>query len=931
MRLPPSSLERMAKEQVSLVCVTENDGKDSTEPSLYYQKREVYLKEYDPSCLQRCSNRIILVLESSFYRLGLTVAKHPVITIFLSLLVCGLCCIGLTNFNQTTDDAKLWVPKSSRVLPEKAWVDKNFPEEYRFTSVIVTARNVISPMAINAMYDMYLQSRKMTLTDYQSLDSMCVSVNGMCQISSILELWRFNGTLIRNLSTKEVIDTINSKIKYSPSFGTEFNLEYLLGGIRKDGFGNIIGADSITMLWVLHKKPEYERAALEFERQMIQMCQAKRPALLKTYVYATRTFDDEGYGAVQADTSLLTAGFIIVFLFVILVLGKFNLVENKLYVSLIGIFTIGLAIMFCYGIAMACGFIYGPIHNLMPFLLLGIGVDDMFVIVGAWKNLSEKEQSLPIPEKIALTLKHAGVSITVTSITDIVAFSIGSSTVIPALSAFCAYAAIGILGLYLLASTFFVAVLTLDEYRIEQNRNSILCCYKHTHYTPTKCSKRELIAEFIKKIYAPYLMKLPSKITVIIITCILVCVNSWSFSLLEQDFDLYDYIPTDSYATDYIHALRRLYPDRGYEAAVYCDGMDYYKNHGKIEQMYEYMQDDPYIQNGSIHFWYPPFINYIQSTDDTFISSYVDHTGYPNSSDGFNTLLLYFLQQREGRSFGQYIKFDNNTPPTIKATYIPVIHTRQTHSVGDIEAMESLRHILDNIGFINGSCFSYGFKYLNNETNKVLKGELYRNLALAGVCVFIVTLLLIANLWTSILVFSCVLFTVIDVTGTLQFWGVTIDTASSILIILCVGLAVDYSAHIGHMFMTISGNREDRAKTTLHSIGSAVWYGGISTFLAFVLLANSKSYGFVMFFRVFMTVVLFGLFHGLVYLPVVLSWVGPSPYPSLKPQTGETTDSESLSTQKNKSKVVLYKGNGFVKRCFNSGSDGQIEERVTSV
>lgn len=40
-------------------------------------------------------------------------------------------------------------------------------------------------------------------------------------------------------------------------------------------------------------------------------------------------FDDEGYGAVQADTSLLTAGFMIVFLFIIMVLGHFNCVENK--------------------------------------------------------------------------------------------------------------------------------------------------------------------------------------------------------------------------------------------------------------------------------------------------------------------------------------------------------------------------------------------------------------------------------------------------------------------------------------------------------------------------------------------------------------------------------------------------------------------------
>ena len=53
----------------------------------------------------------------------------------------------------------------------------------------------------------------------------------------------------------------------------------------------------------------------------------------------------------------------------------------------------------------------------------------MFVIVGAWKNLTEQECKQPIPEKIALTLKRAGVSITVTSVTDIVAFGIGGSTV----------------------------------------------------------------------------------------------------------------------------------------------------------------------------------------------------------------------------------------------------------------------------------------------------------------------------------------------------------------------------------------------------------------------------------------------------------------------------------------------------------------------
>ena len=58
----------------------------------------------------------------------------------------------------------------------------------------------------------------------------------------------------------------------------------------------------------------------------------------------------------------------------------------------------------------------------------GIGVDDMFVIVQAWENLDHSIH-LHVHEKVALTLRHAGMSITVTSLTDIAAFAIGATTV----------------------------------------------------------------------------------------------------------------------------------------------------------------------------------------------------------------------------------------------------------------------------------------------------------------------------------------------------------------------------------------------------------------------------------------------------------------------------------------------------------------------
>ena len=51
--------------------------------------------------------------------------------------------------------------------------------------------------------------------------------------------------------------------------------------------------------------------------------------------------------------------------------------------------------------------------------------------------------------------------------------------------------------------------------------------------------------------------------------------------------------------------------------------------------------------------------------------------------------------------------------------------------------------------------------------------------------------------------------------------------------------------------------------------------GGITTTLAFILLADSRSHVFTSFFKIFFLVVTFGLFHGLVVLPVFLSLLGP--------------------------------------------------------
>ena len=95
------------------------------------------------------------------------------------------------------------------------------------------------------------------------------------------------------------------------------------------------------------------------------------------------------------------------------------------------LFCIGAAFIASIGICSLFGVPYGPVHNSLPFLLMGLGVDDTFVMAASWEQvLSDKANQLKtIQERVALMLSHAGTAISITSLTDVIAFVIGASTV----------------------------------------------------------------------------------------------------------------------------------------------------------------------------------------------------------------------------------------------------------------------------------------------------------------------------------------------------------------------------------------------------------------------------------------------------------------------------------------------------------------------
>ena len=146
----------------------------------------------------------------------------------------------------------------------------------------------------------------------------------------------------------------------------------------------------------------------------------------------------------------------------------------------------------------------------------------------------------------------------------------------------------------------------------------------------------------------------------------------------------------------------------------------------------------------------------------------------------------------------------------------------------------------------------YTFMYTQWEANSIISKQLIRNLGLAGAMIALVTLLLIADLVVCLSVLLCVTLTIIDIAGGAFFMGLTIEIVTSIILILSVGLSLDYSAHIGVSYVVSQEedcDRTHRARGTLNSMGRAVANGGISTLFAFILVAFSNSYVFKTFFK----------------------------------------------------------------------------------
>ncbi|VDN36338.1 unnamed protein product [Gongylonema pulchrum] len=111
----------------------------------------------------------------------------------------------------------------------------------------------------------------------------------------------------------------------------------------------------------------------------------------------------------------------------------------------------------------------------------------------------------------------------------------------------------------------------------------------------------------------------------------------------------------------------------------------------------------------------------------------------------------------------------------------------------------------------------------------------------------------------------------IGIAGYLSLWGADLDPTTVVNILMSLGLCIDFATHVGYrIYRSKCLDPDERMRDALGAIGWPVVQGGTSTFLAIIVMMLVPSHVVRMFARTSVLVVLTGLFHGVVLLPVII-------------------------------------------------------------
>ncbi|XP_069131655.1 LOW QUALITY PROTEIN: patched domain-containing protein 3-like [Argopecten irradians] len=819
---------------------------------------------------------------SAFFGLyGKVLSNYPWTLIMICILVNGLLGVNIQWMTSDSDIGRVYTPTNSLAEQDRDKILSIFPDFsgtnfYRqsmdslgyFGEIIFKPRYESNALArkFQSQIENVLETAHSTfVTDVDDnifrYEDLCAKRNGQCVVDGECLLDSTFWDMLENGSiTKEVFE----KEDYSFVIGTPTFVNNTLQSAPALKFRLNLRHDSTT----------FSTLSAKWETQFLETSKKMRLNNSDIAYQISDSLNTELDANTGGDVTYFSLTFTLMITYASFVAAGGNCVSNRGHLGRAGVISAGLAILGSFGLMSTCHVDFVNIVGVMPFLIIGIGVDDMFIMMS---GLADADQSAKIEDKIAYVMKKSGIAITITSLTNFIAFAVGITSVFKSVRNFCIYTATAVGFCYLNQITFFLGCMVLHERRVAANRHCATCSpiefpteNNQSDSTATRVcctgspaksrNEQESMLEKIPRLVIPrMIINIPAKVLIIISYLTYLGFAIFGVTRLHQGLILQNLVSDGSYYYQFSQWDLDYFPSNFPITFVIPNHQSYSSIHvsENLNSIFKIAKNDVDIEDIYELNW---------------LASYRISPFFTNKSESdFTDGLQYFLNN--SNVFKNDVVF-NPTNGRIEASRFHVMSKNIKDSYTQGKLMLRMREIASNSVI---PCFAYSPSFIFFEQYVAVLPSTLQTVGIAVAAVFVVACVLMPDPFLIICIALSLTSIITGVLGFMHFWGLSLSSITMIHVIMSVGFSVDFSAHICHAFLTSEGrDRNARVCKALEMTAGPIFNSAVSSIVGIIMLILSESYVFVSFFRVMLLVILFGIFHGLFVLPIIFSLIGPT-------------------------------------------------------